>query len=71
MNGAAGGAGVRFEIRSARGTKAVAGAVGRAAVAAAARQRRHIAARFAREVCFDDLPCVFGDLVLPVSAECR
>ena len=60
-----------LQIRAARGTEIRAGAVRGAARAATTRQRRHVAARFARDVIFDYLPRVFRKFVLPVSAERR
>src|SRR5829696_4020983 len=59
-----------FQVRAARRAEISARAVCRATRAAAARQRRHVAACFARDVFFDYLPRVFRDFVLPVSTEC-
>src|SRR5205807_3901670 len=59
------------QIGPARRTVSRAGARGCAAGAATTGQRRHVAAGFARNVIFDYLPCVFGEFVLPVSAQRR
>ena len=60
-----------FQISAARRTEIRTRNIRRAARAAATRQWRNIAARFARDVIFDYLPRVFSKFVLPVSAECR
>src|SRR5260370_27726244 len=57
------------QVGAARRTVSRAGAGGSAAGATPSGQRRHVAAGFARDVIFDDLPRVFGEFVLPVSAE--
>src|SRR5256714_5296897 len=57
------------QVRAAARTEVGVGRDDRAARPAAARQRRHVASGPARDVALDDLPGVFGQLVLPVEAE--
>src|SRR5436305_273109 len=59
------------QVRAARRTVSRTGAGSGAAGAAASGQWRYVTAGFARNVIFDNLPRVFGEFVLPVSAERR
>ena len=59
----------RAEVCAAAGAEIRAADIGRAAVAAASGEGRDVAAGFFGDVRFDSAPGVFGDFVLPISAQ--